>query len=195
MCGTVTGARGFIGYPLVRRLLATDREDGAPPRDVPRADLCADGTRLLECEQWVPRPPSEVFPFFADAHNLERITPPFLHFRVVAVTPPAIEEGTQIEYRLRLHGVPLRWISRIESWQPGRQFVDRQLRGPYALWHHTHEFEAAAEGTLMRDRVRYAVPFGAVGELVAGRFVARDVAAIFAYRRRKIGEIFGGSER
>ncbi len=184
-----------VGRLAARQVAACGGHVGAATGEGLRVERCADGTRVLHCEQWVPRPPAEVFPFFADAYNLERITPPFLHFRVVKVTPPVVGDGTQIDYRLRLHGLPLRWRSRIESWQPGRQFVDRQLRGPYTLWHHTHEFEAVGGGTLVRDRVRYAVPFGTVGELVAGRFVARDVAAIFAYRRRKIGEIFGDGGR
>jgi len=154
-------------------------------------DLLADPTHELVFEQWVPRPPEEVFPFFSDARNLEKITPDFLEFHVLAVTPEEIGEGTVIDYRLKLRGVPLRWRSVIEEWSPGRRFVDRQTRGPYAVWHHTHEFEPARGGTLLRDRVRYAVPLGTLGETVAGTFVRRDVEKIFAFRRAKVEEMFG----
>jgi ligand-binding SRPBCC domain-containing protein len=96
-------------------------------------------------------------------------------------------EGTLIEYRLRLHGLPISWLTRIEVWEPGRRFVDQQLRGPYALWHHTHEFEPAADGrTLMRDTVRYALPFGPAGALAHRLFVQRDLERIFDFRQREV---------
>jgi ligand-binding SRPBCC domain-containing protein len=113
---------------------------------------------LLERSQRIERPVEDVFEFFADARNLESITPAWLHFRIV--TPGRIEmrPGALIEYRLRLHGLPLRWLTRIEEWEPGRRFVDVQVRGPYRLWHHSHEFEAeGANATLVRDRVKYLV--------------------------------------
>ena len=154
------------------------------------ADLCADRDQHIDVEQWVPLPPAAVFPFYADAVNLERITPPFLRFRVLGSTDAALREGTLIDYRLRLHGIPVGWRSRIESWRPDTAFVDRQVRGPYALWHHLHTFEPHAGGTLVHDQVRYRLPFGALGELLAGRLVARDLARIFAYRRDAIAAIF-----
>jgi ligand-binding SRPBCC domain-containing protein len=132
-----------------------------------------------------------VFPFFADAHNLERITPPFLKFRILGVSTPTLQTGSRIDYQLSLHGVPVRWQSLIEDWEPNRAFVDTQTRGPYQRWHHTHEFEPYQGGTVIRDRVHYELPLGALGELVAGRFVAKDVGTIFAFRRAKIREIFG----
>ncbi|MDX2166925.1 MAG: TIGR01777 family oxidoreductase [Deltaproteobacteria bacterium] len=153
-------------------------------------DCCADLSQVIDVEQWLPQPPAAVFAFFADAANLERITPPFLHFRVLGSSTPALGTGTLIDYRLRLHGVPLRWRSVIERWQPERGFVDRQLRGPYALWEHTHQFTAANDGTLVRDRIRYRLPFGALGEVIAGRWVARDLARIFAFRRAASAAIF-----
>src|SRR3954463_7852349 len=97
---------------------------------------------VLEREQLLPHPPAEVFPFFADARNLEAITPAWLAFEVTTPAPIAMGPGTLIAYRLRLHGVPVRWLTRIEEWVHGRRFVDAQLSGPYRLWHHTHEFEA-----------------------------------------------------
>jgi ligand-binding SRPBCC domain-containing protein len=144
---------------------------------------------LLEREQLVPRPVDEVFDFFAQARNLERITPPWLGFEVLTPGPVEMGSGTLIEYRLRVHGVPVRWISRIEEWDSGRLFVDRQLRGPYRLWHHRHEFVARAEGTVVRDRVRYALPLGRLGELPHAAFVRRDLERIFDFRRAAVAQL------
>jgi ligand-binding SRPBCC domain-containing protein len=142
---------------------------------------------VLERVQRLPGTPAEVFPFFGDAANLEAITPAWLGFRIVTPPPIAMGPGTLIEYRLRLHGVPLRWLTRIEAWEPGARFVDRQVRGPYAHWHHTHEFAPdGAGGTLMRDVVRYALPLGPLGELARRLFVARDLDRIFAFRAEAV---------
>ncbi|HEX5146192.1 MAG TPA: SRPBCC family protein, partial [Conexibacter sp.] len=143
---------------------------------------------LLTREQRVPGAPADVFRFFAAARNLEAITPPWLRFRVVTPEPIAMEVGTLIAYRLRLHGVPVSWLTRIAAWQPGVRFVDVQLRGPYRLWHHTHEF-APAPGdlgaTLMRDTVRWALPLGPLGA-PARPLVARDLRRIFDHRARRV---------
>jgi uncharacterized protein len=155
------------------------------------AAVAGDPTHEVEYEQWVPASPDAVFPFFADATNLEAITPPFLRFRVVGTSTAAMARGTRIEHRLTVRGIPLRWQSLITDWHPARRFVDVQTRGPYAVWQHTHEFEAFAGGTILRDRVRYALPLGVAGDLVAGGVVARDVDAIFAYRRAAIAGLFG----
>ena len=141
----------------------------------------------LERDQLVPRPVDEVFEFFSQARNLERITPPWLGFEVVA-DPGPLAPGALIEYRLRLHGLPLRWISRIEEWEAERGFVDRQVRGPYRLWRHRHEFVPCAEGTVVRDRVRYALPLGRLGA-VAHVFVRRDLDRIFDFRREAVGRL------
>jgi ligand-binding SRPBCC domain-containing protein len=139
------------------------------------------GYHTLVREQRLPRPPAAVFPFFADAGNLEAITPPWLSLSVT--TPPIdMRAGALIEYRLRLHGLPIRWLTVIADWEPGVRFVDTQIRGPYALWHHTHEFEPDGDGTLMRDTVRYALPYGPLGGLAHALFVRRDVERIFDYR-------------
>jgi ligand-binding SRPBCC domain-containing protein len=138
---------------------------------------------MLRREQRVPGLPAEVFAFFADAHNLEAITPPWLDFRVVTPTPIEMRVGTLIEYRLELHGVPLEWLTRIEEWTPGVRFVDVQLSGPYALWRHTHEFAPDGRGTtVMRDTVRYALPLWPLGELAHALLVRRDLERIFDYR-------------
>ena len=152
-------------------------------------DLCADPSHELIVEQKLPHSPEEVFPFFSDPANLEKITPPFLRFRILGTTTPRVGNGTLINYALRLHGVPLRWQSRIELWKLNHMFVDVQTRGPYALWHHTHEFEPADAGTVIRDHVRYRLPFGALGNLLAGWMVRRDLEAVFDFRRQRIQEI------
>jgi len=138
----------------------------------------------LETTQTLPGPPEAVFPFFADARNLEAITPPLLRFRVVTPEPIEMRVGTLIQYRLRLHGVPVNWLTTIQAWEPPHRFVDVQLRGPYALWHHTHELEPdGPDRVVMHDTVRYAIGFGALGELAHRLLVARDLDAIFAFRR------------
>jgi ligand-binding SRPBCC domain-containing protein len=154
-------------------------------------DLCRDDLEHLEREQWVPRPPAEVFPFFSDPRNLEKLTPPFLHFRVLRASRRELAAGTLIDYSLRLHGLPVRWQSRIDEWWPSERFVDSQTRGPYATWRHRHEFEPHAGGTIVRDAVSYELPLGALGGIVAGGRVTRDLRTIFAFRRRAISEIFG----
>lgn len=142
---------------------------------------------VLRREQRLPQTPEQVFPFFADARNLEAITPPWLGFRVVTPEPIDMRAGALIEYRLRLRGVPLRWRTRIAVWDPPRRFVDVQLSGPYRLWHHTHDFEPDGDdGTVMRDTVRYAIPFGALGRLAHALVVRRDLDAIFAFRQTAV---------
>jgi uncharacterized protein (TIGR01777 family) len=163
-----------------------------PEIEAALADVTHDPSTTLETEQWVPQPPAEIFSFFADAHNLERLTPKFLNFRIVSISTPTLEQGTRIDYRITLHGVPVRWQTLIRDWNPDRSFVDTQTRGPYRRWDHTHEFEPYAGGTIIRDRVHYELPLGALGEAVAGSFVAKDVEKIFDFRRTAVREIFGG---
>lgn len=129
-----------------------------------------------------------MFAFFSDAHNLDRITPPWLHFHVLTPPPIPMRVGQRIDYRLRIRGIPLRWQSAITAWEPPHRFVDEQQRGPYRAWIHEHTFEEKDGGTLARDEVKYAV-FG--GALVNRLFVERDVKKIFEYRAGKLGEIFG----
>ncbi len=143
-------------------------------------------TYILEREQLVRRELEDVFEFFSRADNLQVLTPPWLHFEVLTPEPIEMHPGTLIDYRLRLHGLPLRWRSRIEEWQPGRMFVDRQLRGPYRLWHHTHRFAPHPQGTLVSDRVRYAIPLGPLGRLAHLAFVHRDLERVFGFRQAAI---------
>ena len=145
------------------------------------------GHHTIHREQRLEGTPDEVFPFFADAGNLEAITPPWLGFRVVTPRPIEMREGALIEYRLRLHGLPISWLTRIEEWVPSERFVDVQLSGPYRLWHHTHEFRPHPDGgTLMTDTVRYALPFGPLGRLVHALIVRRDLQRIFDHRREAV---------
>ncbi len=139
-------------------------------------------------ELWLPRPRDEVFPFFAEARNLEAITPPWLKFEVLTPVPIVMGAGTLIEYRIRLRGLPIPWRTEIAEWKPPHRFVDVQLRGPYKLWHHTHAFEERDGGTFCTDLVRYS-PRG--GALTNWLFVRRDVERIFKYRQDRLLESFG----
>ena len=141
----------------------------------------------LECEQTIEQPLERVFEFFADPKNLEALTPPWLNFHILRCSTPAIGEGTRIDYKLRLRGIPLRWQSLIRSWNPPHGFVDEQLRGPYRSWIHQHTFEDLGGKTRIRDHVRYSVLGGA---LVNRLFVRPDVERIFAYRQRRLYELF-----
>jgi ligand-binding SRPBCC domain-containing protein len=136
----------------------------------------------------VPRPRSEVFRFFAEARNLQTLTPPWLKFEVLTPAPIILRAGTLIDYRITVHGLPIRWRTEIAEWNPPHQFVDVQLRGPYTLWHHTHTFEESDGGTLCCDRVRYR-PRG--GALIHWLFVRRDVERIFKYRQQRLKKLFG----
>ncbi len=136
----------------------------------------------IEREQVVPRRIDEVIAFFAQARNLERITPPWLVFRVLTPEPIEMRVGALIDYRLRVHGIPLSWTTRIEQWEPGAGFVDRQIAGPYRLWHHRHTFRAQGDSTVVTDVVDYALPLGPLGDLARRLIVRRDLERIFAYR-------------
>jgi ligand-binding SRPBCC domain-containing protein len=147
-------------------------------------------THVLHREQRLEGTPEEVFGFFADAKNLEAITPPLLRFSVITPGPIEMHVGTLIEYRLRIHGAPISWLTSIQAWEPPHRFVDMQLKGPYALWHHTHTF--APDGpahTTMTDTVRWAIGFGPFGELARRLFVEKDVEGIFAHRAEVIGPL------
>ncbi len=142
----------------------------------------------LQTELWLPRPREEVFSFFAEARNLEALTPSWLKFEVLTPAPIAMRQGALIDYRIRIHGFPIRWRTEIAEWQPPSRFVDVQLQGPYTLWHHTHTFEERDGGTVCSDRVRYR-PRG--GTLINWLFVRRDVERIFAFRQQRMRELFG----
>ena len=136
-------------------------------------------THIFETELWLPVPREKVFPFFADARNLEILTPPWLNFKVLTAGEIEMRVGAVFDYQLRIHGLPVRWRTEITGWDPPYSFTDEQRRGPYRRWSHTHTFSEKDGGTLCRDEVIYAVPGGA---LVNWFFVRHDVKKIFAYR-------------
>jgi len=144
---------------------------------------------VLARERWVPAPIERAFEFFSDAFKLELVTPPSLRFRILTPGPIEVAEGTLLDYRLRLHGVPIRWRTLIQTWEPPVRFVDRQLKGPYKLWEHTHTFASRDGGTVVADVVRYSIPFGPLGELVHRAFVRRDLESIFDYRHEAIARL------
>jgi ligand-binding SRPBCC domain-containing protein len=140
-----------------------------------------------------------VFDFFADAGNLEELTPPWVHFRIQTPLPLTMRQGALLDYRIRLHGVPVRWRTEITAWDPPLRFVDRQLRGPYLLWNHEHTFTElpppAETVTRVEDRVLYAVPGGPLAPLVNAVLVAPDLRRIFRYRQRRIVEMLAGGRK
>jgi hypothetical protein len=141
--------------------------------------------------QTVSSPLQEVFGFFSRPENLERITPSQLRFETLTPPPIAMREGALIDYALTIKGVPVHWRSLITCYDPPNRFVDEQLKGPYAFWHHEHRFEAVPGGTRIDDEVRYALPLGALGALAHRLFVRRDVERIFHHRETVIAEQFG----
>lgn len=141
---------------------------------------------VFETDVWLPVARDEVFRFFADAANLEALTPGWLKFRLVSPQPIAIAAGTIIDYRLRIHGVPVTWRSEISVWDPPRRFVDEQVRGPYRRWVHTHSFDEERGGTRVRDHIEFTTPGGRLVEWL----VMRDVRKIFDFRRRALLERF-----
>lgn len=158
-----------------------------------RHQLSSPLVRRLEFVQEFPRPRAEVFRFFEDAFNLDAITPPMLRFRILTARPIEMRTGALIDYSLRLRGVPIRWRTRIEAYDAPVRFVDRQLRGPYRLWWHEHEFEEIEGGTRMTDRVSYITPWAAnwAGRWLHGRFIRPDLERIFAFRREKLAGLLG----
>ncbi len=146
----------------------------------------------LEREQIIGQPRSEIFSFFSQPRNLERLTPGFLRFKILTEEPIVMQGGALIDYQIRLFGVSMRWRTRIERFEPETCFVDTQLRGPYRSWVHTHEFEDVPGGTRMRDIVEYEVGWGPLGGPAHRLFVRRSLRRIFDFRRTAVEEVFGG---
>ena len=147
-------------------------------------------TRALRTRIELPLARERVFPFFADADNLQKITPPELHFRIVTPPPIAMAQGTLIRYQLRLMGVPFEWLTRITLWNPPVEFVDEQVKGPYRRWMHQHLFVETSFGTRMHDAVTYELPLFPIGELAAP-LVHLQLRRIFSYRARALKRLLG----
>ena len=156
------------------------RENPTPPIAMTRTPT---GQRL-HVEHWLPLPVGDVFLFFSDAGNLDLLTPPSLKFRIDTPLPIDMAEGRLIDYRLRLHGIPIRWRSEISAWEPPFRFVDEQRRGPYRFWVHEHRFEEIDGGTRVIDDVHFGVPMG----WMFNRWVARELQKIFTYRSARLRE-------
>jgi ligand-binding SRPBCC domain-containing protein len=140
----------------------------------------------LHAETWLPLPRSDVFPFFADATNLQRLTPSWVHFRIRSPQPIVMRDGATIEYRIRIRGIPMTWLTGITSYQPPEAFVDEQLRGSYRRWVHTHRFVEHHGGTLVLDDVDFAVPGGRLGAAL----VVPDIRRIFTFRHEALVAAF-----
>lgn len=158
-----------VRFPSLTRLLAA-------------ADRAPDGVQTIHVETEVPTPLDQTFAFFADAANLQRLTPPWVHFQIRTPLPIEMREGALIDYRIAVHGLPIPWRTRIDVWEPGVRFVDRQLAGPYRWWRHEHRFLAMPSGTRVIDTVHY-VPRAA---WLSSWLVRRDVSRIFAYRQQAL---------
>jgi ligand-binding SRPBCC domain-containing protein len=146
----------------------------------------------LTATQYLSRPLEDVFPFFADAYNLEELTPKFLKFNVLTPRPIEMNSGAEIRYKLKVRGVPIKWKTSILDWDPPHQFVDNQDSGPYALWHHTHTFKPTQDGTgtICTDTVRYRPAGWILAPIVNKLLVQKDVVNIFRYRFQRLDEIF-----
>lgn len=150
-------------------------------------------TWRLRSSLWVPHPPAAVFPFFANAHNLERLSPDWLSFEILTPAPIDMHAGTLIDYRIRLRGLPMRWQTRIAVWQPPHCFVDEQQRGPYALWRHSHTFASQDGGTRLDDDVVMRPKGGPLAPLAMALLVRGDVERIFRFRAEVMASQFGGA--
>jgi ligand-binding SRPBCC domain-containing protein len=146
----------------------------------------------LRSTLWLPRPLDEAFQFFADARNLELLTPPWLGFRILTPVPIEMRPGAHIAYRLQLHGIPLGWSSEIAVWEPPHRFVDVQVRGPWSRWEHRHRFLEDGDGTWVEDRVTYRLPLGPLGRLLHATLVHRQLWAAWEFRQARLIDRFGG---
>lgn len=170
----------------------TSRLDGPPVDSITRARAVRfPRAHRFETEQVVAAGIEETFAFFSNAANLDAITPPSLGFTILTPLPIVMREGALIEYRLRLSGIPIHWLTRIDEWTPGRSFTDIQLRGPYACWVHRHSFAPHRDGTVIRDRVDYALPLPYLTASLHALFVRPMIERIFSYRRDVIARVLG----
>jgi ligand-binding SRPBCC domain-containing protein len=144
----------------------------------------------LKRQQQFRQSSDELFAFFSRPENLAAMTPSPLRFRLITPPPVVMKESAVIDYTIRVSGIPLRWTTLITAFEPNRRFVDLQLRGPYAYWHHTHSFTETDDGTMMTDEVRYALPFGILGTIAHRLFVRRQLETIFEFRKATLEKVF-----
>lgn len=149
-------------------------------------------TYVFSSEVLIHAPLDEVFDFFSKAENLQNLTPPQLHFKILTPLPIEMKPEALIEYRIKLMGVSFKWLTEITVWEPGKRFADVQRKGPYAKWEHEHTFEAEGEFTRVKDTVHYAVPGFFLAPLIHALFIGKQVKGIFDYRGKAIGERFPG---
>jgi len=150
---------------------------------------CGPLDSVLFKDQFVPLKPEEVFPFFSRAENLETLTPPWLNFKIVAKSKEQIKKGSLIDYKLNIHGVPVRWRTLISAWKKNELFIDEQLKGPYTKWHHVHTFDTVLGGCLLRDEITYRAPGFIFGKLLLSKWISSDVNKIFSYRQEQIQKL------
>lgn len=146
---------------------------------------------VLQTTTYINKPLKQVFDFFSKAENLNELTPPELQFKILTPTPIPMHQGALIDYRIQLNGIPFKWKTEICEWNPPYQFADRQLKGPYVLWHHTHSFRELPDGTTeMTDTVQYLAPGWIFEPIITSLFVKKRVEAIFSYREQQLKRIF-----
>lgn len=165
------------------------------PFQFPEIDLALeDIAKKKELEllkyQWLSKKPEQVFTFFSDEHNLEQLTPSWLNFKVIGKNTQTLQKNSLIDYKLKIHGIPVRWSSLISDWTPNSSFVDEQVKGPYQKWHHTHSFIPSNGGTLMVDQIQYSIPGAPYSTPFLKNLISRDIDRIFQYRRQRINEVF-----
>lgn len=152
-------------------------------------------THTLRRTTFLPGELADVFAFFGNPRNLETITPPWLGFRITSASDQTVRQGTRIRYRLKLHGIPMSWESRITEYEVNSHFADEQITGPYARWYHRHSFRTVAGGVEMTDEVDYRLPFGPLGRFVHWLIVRHQLRSIFDYRTQVIASLFSDASR
>jgi len=143
----------------------------------------------LECEMTAPVRIEQAFALFEDPYNLTKVTPGWLKFRIETRHRISMSRGAEIDYTIRWLGLPVNWSTLITDYDPPRLFVDQQIRGPYKVWRHRHEFRETAAGTIISDRVDYRLPLGFLGDLAHALVVRRQLIGIFRFRQRAIADL------
>ena len=148
----------------------------------------------LNKTQFINQPIDVVFNFFTKPKNLALITPSKLAFKILTPTPITINKGTLIDYTIRLMRFPVHWRTLITKYNPPYEFVDEQIKGPYLFWHHTHTFKAVNGGSEIKDKVRYSIPMGYLGQFIHKIWIKKDLEKIFEYRKAVIDKLFNQSD-